>query len=77
MKQKCMQPSVEYLAYVIDKVGVHPMSRKVETICEAPAPSNVTELWSFLGMTQYYAKFIKVIQPVTNPPNVLLQKGSM
>ena len=31
-KQKCrfMQPSVEYLGYVIDKERIHPMSRKLK-----------------------------------------------
>ena len=59
-EQKCkfMQPSFEYSGYVIDKEGIHPMSRKVEAICEAPSASNVTELRPFRGMTQYYAKFI-------------------
>ena len=34
-KQKCrfVQPSVEYLGYVIDKEDIHPMSRKVEAVC--------------------------------------------
>ena len=60
-RQKCkfLEPSVEYLGYLIDKEGIHPMARKIEAICNAPAPLNITELHSFLGMTQYYAKFIK------------------
>ena len=52
---------------MIDKEGIHPISRKVEAICEAPAPSNVTELWSFLGMTQYYAKFTDGYSILINP----------
>ena len=53
-KQKCrfIQPSAEYLGYVIDKKCIYRLSRKVEAICEAPAPSNVTELQSFLATTQ-------------------------
>ena len=78
-KQKCrfMQVSVEYLGCVIDKEGIHPMSRKVEAICEVPAPSNVPELRSFLGMTQYYAKFIDGYSTLTNPLNVLLRNASI
>ena len=48
------------------------MSRKVR----APASSNITtELWSFLGITQYYryAKVIDGYSTLTNPLNVLLQ----
>ena len=58
-KYKFMQPSVEYLGYLIDKEGIHPMAWKVEAICDAAVPSNITELCSFWGMTQYYAQFIK------------------
>ena len=78
-REKCkfMRPSVEYLDYLIDKEGIHPMARKVEAICDAPAPSNITELYSFLGMTQYYAKFIKGYSTLTNPLNILLRKGSV
>ena len=67
-----MQPSVDYLGYVNDKEGVHPMSRKVEPICEGSALSHVTELWSFLDNTQQYAKFIDGYSTLTNPFKVLL-----
>ena len=78
-RQKCkfMQPSVGYLGYLIDKEGIDPMARKVEAICDAPAPSNITELCSLLGMTQYYAKFIKGYSTLTNPLNILPRKGSV
>ena len=32
------------------------MPEKVRAIIEAPAPSNVSELRSYLGMLQYYAE---------------------
>ena len=78
-RQKCkfMQPSVEYLGYLIDKEGIHSMAWKVEAICGAPVPSNITELRSFLGRTQYYAKFIKGYSTLTNPLNILLRKHSV
>ena len=78
-KQKCrfMQPSVEYLGYVTDKGGIHPMSEKVEAICEVSVTSNINEPQSFLGMKQYYAKLVDGYSTLMNNLNVLLQKGSM
>ena len=75
-KYKSMQPSVEYLGYLIDKEVTRPMARKVDAICDAPALSNITELRSVLGMTQYYAKFIfKVFFHFDQPPKYIVEEG--
>ena len=57
---KCffLQPRLEYLGHVIDEAGRHPTEDKIRAIKEAPAPTNITELHSFLGMITYYSKFI-------------------
>ena len=33
--------------------------RKVKAIIDWPPPSKVAELWSFLGLANYYRKFIQ------------------
>ena len=53
-----MQDSVDYLGHQSDAQGVHTSPSKVEAITEAPAPNNVPELWSFIGMVNYYGKFL-------------------
>ena len=55
-KEKCllMQPSVEYLGYIIDSEVLHATPKKVEAILQAPRPRNVPELRSFLGLVTYY-----------------------
>lgn len=40
-----------------------------------PTPKNVTELKSFLGMINYYSKFIKVLPTLLSPLHNLLKKG--
>ncbi|XDV15015.1 hypothetical protein PO909_015169 [Leuciscus waleckii] len=59
-KDKCefFCPSVEYLGHVIDSSGLHKAPSKVKAIVEAPAPQNVSQLRSFLGLLTYYAKFV-------------------
>ena len=39
--------SVEYLGHRIDAKGLHTTSGKLEAICEAPTPQNVTQLQFF------------------------------
>ena len=59
-KSKCaiMQPQIEYFAFIVDRHGIHPSPAKVKAILEAQEPQNKTELQSFLGLVNYYQKFI-------------------
>ena len=59
-QEKCsfFQESIEYLGHYIDTTGIHTAKSKVEAISRAPTPKNVGELRSFLGMVNYYGKFI-------------------
>lgn len=67
-----MQPSVEYLGYIVDKDGLHATPSKIEAIVNAPAPRCVSELRSFLGLVNYYGKFICHLSTLIQPLNRLL-----
>ena len=75
-QSKCalMSSSVEFLGYVIDAEGIKATPKKVEAICKAPKPKNITELRSFLGLVNYYRKFISQLASITQPLNQLLCK---
>ena len=73
-KCHCMQTSVEYLGHVLDTNGVHTTPSKQRAIAEARAPSNVTELHSFLGLVNYYGRFLLNVSTVSHPLNRLLNK---
>lgn len=77
-RQKCffMRPSVEYLGHIIDENGLHPTEEKVKAIKEAPRPTNVTELRAFLGIINYYGKFLVNLSAKLTPLHELLQKRS-
>ena len=60
-----MQPTVEYLGYRIDAQELHAIEKKVKAIRNAPAPENQQQLRSFLGMINYYSKFISN-RPIAN-----------
>ena len=67
-----MQPSVEYLGHIVDRNGLHVTPSKVEAITRAPEPRNVQELRSFLGLVNYYGKFISHLSTLSQPLNHLL-----
>ena len=75
---KCffLLPSVEYLGHVISAEGIRPSTEKTRATSNAPAPQNVTQLRSFLGLLNYYGKFLPNLSSVLAPLYTLLQKGS-
>ena len=76
-KSKCafMLPKVEYLGHVINGLELHPTKDKVKAIQEARQPRNVTELRSFLGIINYYSKFLPNLSAKLAPLYQLLRKG--
>ena len=74
-KPKChfMVSSVEYLGHQIDQHGIQAIQSKVDAITKAPAPKNVQELRSLLGLINYYGKLIPNLSTILHPLNALLQ----
>ena len=73
---KCifLAPSVEYLGHIIDKDGLHPAPEKVRAIHDIPEPRNLSELKSFLGLINYYSKFMSNLAMYLSPLYRLMQK---
>ena len=67
----CKQ-ELTYLGHVVSKNGIQTDSKKVTTIHKWPIPTNVTEVGSLLGFTNYYHRFIKKYAQVANPLNKLI-----
>lgn len=74
--KKCsfFQQRVTYLGHEIDKHGLHPTAEKVEAIRKAPRPTNVTQLKAFLGLINYYGKFLPNLASILEPLHNLLRK---
>lgn len=68
-KDKCefFKPSVKYLGHIIDKDGLRTDPNKVLAILNVPIPSSITEVKSFLGMVNYYRKFLHNMSDVLAP----------
>lgn len=74
-KEKCefLVNCVKFLGYKIDAKGIHADPAKLAAITEAPRPSNQQQLKSFLGLIQYYGKFIPNLSALLNPLHYLLK----
>ncbi|XP_054281191.1 uncharacterized protein K02A2.6-like [Macrosteles quadrilineatus] len=75
-KCKFFQTKIEYLGHVIDSKGLHKSDTKIQSILKCKRPENVSELRTFLGLANYYNKFIKNLATLLHPMNLLLRKGN-
>ena len=75
-RSKCafMLSEVEYLGHRITAEGLRPTPEKTRAIVNAPAPQSVSQLKSFLGLVNYYAKFLPNLSSTLAPLYSLLQK---
>ena len=74
-KSVFLAKKVTYLGHVIDAEGLHKSPTLTEAIVQAPPPQNTQELRSFLGMLNYYGKFIPNLATLLHPLNGLLRSG--
>ncbi len=76
-RAKCsfLKPRIEYLGHIIDQQGLHPTDEKIASLKEAPTPKNVTRLRSFLGIINYYSKFLPNLSTRLRPLYNLLLKN--
>lgn len=74
-KFEFFKSTVKYLGYKIDKEGPHPTEEKVTAIIDAPAPTNVTELRSWLGLINYYGRFQRSLASIIGLLHELLKKN--
>ena len=75
---KCalFKTSVDFLGHVIGGDGIRPDPCKVNAVVNWPQPSTITELRSFLGLANFYRKFMKDYSKTVAPLNDLLKKGA-
>jgi len=65
---------MEFLEVVIGPSGVEMQKEKVEGVLNWPAPKNVKEVQKFLGLANYYKRFIKDFAKIAVPLHALVRK---
>ena len=66
---------VEYLGHRITAAGIQPSEEKVRAVLDARPPTNLQELRSYLGLIQYYSRFMPRLSTVAAPMYELEKKG--
>ena len=49
---------VQYLGYIVDKHSVHVDLAKIQAIRDQPTSTTLTEIRSFLGLANFYCRFV-------------------
>jgi transposase InsO family protein len=67
--------SITYLGHVISENEVRPSERKTKAIREFERPTTVKQVRSFLGLANYYRRFIKDFSKIATPLHKLCGKN--
>ena len=75
-ESKCvfLTNEVAYLGFKITDKGILKTREKIEAISNARAPTNITEVRSFLGLVTFYGKFIPNLATIAAPLYTLMRK---
>lgn len=73
---KChfMKEEVEYLGHLVGKDGIRVDPRKVQVVKDWPTPKDVHQVRSFLGLANYFRKFIRGYASIVVPLTALTRK---
>ncbi|BHF83536.1 hypothetical protein SprV_0902667900 [Sparganum proliferum] len=76
-KDKCtfLADSVEYLGFMVDKTGLHPLEHKFKALKTAPRPNYTSQLRSFLGLVTHSSRFTNQSATILKPLYRLLEKS--
>ena len=64
--------SLQFLGHQIDSVGIRPLNHKVQAILDFPVPTTHRKLHEFLGLVNFYHRFIPHAADLLRPLNELL-----
>ena len=78
LKLKCffLKKRVEYLGHIVSEDGVSIDPKKTENVSTWPTPSSTKEVQQFLGLANYYRKFIQDCTKIAKPLHKLTERAA-
>jgi hypothetical protein len=75
--KKChfFKKELKFLGHIISKEGIKPDPEKVKAVQDWPIPSTQSDVRAFLGLTNYFKRFIKGYSKVAAPLTDLTKKN--
>ena len=76
-KSKCafFKEKITFCGHDIDSEGLHKTTDKTAAMVNAPRPQSVAEVRSFLGLVNYYHKFLPNLATILHPLNQMLESN--
>lgn len=74
-KSEWMKQEIEYCGYVINKYGIKKMKHKMTAIQNMKRPKNTDKVRAFVGMFNYYGRFLKDLSTILYPINNFVKKS--
>lgn len=72
-KSKFFQLQIPFVGHIINQEGICPDPNKIQAIRDFPTPSNLKRLRAFLGLCNYYTRFVDKYAECTEPLLKLLR----
>ena len=66
---------IQFLGHIINHEGIRTLPEKTEEISKIKAPRNADEVLAFLGLLNYYRRFIPAFSDLMHPIQKLLKKN--
>lgn len=75
-KCQILQRQVKFLGFTVGRNGVSTDPDKVEAIRSWPTPQNLRQSRAFVGLCQYYRRFVPNFSEISAPLHALTKKGA-
>ncbi len=75
--EKCefAKPSIDFLGHSVSSAGAVPLHSNLEAILSHPRPTCVKELQAFLGLVNFYRRFVPAAARLLRPLTDVLRGG--
>ena len=68
---------LKFMGHVLSARGIGPADVKVKAVVDAHEPTNAAEVWSFLGLVNFTARFVLDLATVSAPLRQLTKNGEL